>query len=593
MTNGVGETIEIGRDAIGRIVSQVLPGGNIAKYEYDKLGNLIEAINCECAVRLERNIVGRIVREIQGNHWIQYASDPLGEVTRVETDLGHWVQYDLDPNGSWKSLRTADGHTMQFRRDAGGQELERWLPGGLRLDQRYDPVGRLIEQHMGRREIQPKYFNPSTLSSPSTDSLLRRAYTRDASGLVQAIDDQYSGVTQYAYDPGERLLNVQRKRGPNERFEYDVAGNLTRAITERKDGVEDEAFVYGAGNRLLKKGTTQYEYDDQGRLVRKVEGTGTTNPKTWRYEWDALDQLSSVTQPNGEVWSYGYDALGRRVRKTGPSDNVCFVWNGYVLVHEISVNKNNWTGWIFGQDSFAPLAQIKNGSIYSVIEDHLGTPQEMVDLFGRITWRLRGKAYGEKDYEVAEGISCPFRFQGQYYDIESGLHYNMFRYYDPDVGRFISQDPIGLVAGNNLYQYAPNPISWIDPWGWIAAPPALPNTPGIYTITNGNDVYVGSAGIGEQGMSDRISDPSHTKAQDLLKKPGTVVEFKEVDLGTAKDAKDRNRILRHFEQREMDIQEQKGKKLRNGPRAEAPGKNARNAGIVKKHGASEKPQKKC
>ena len=57
------------------------------------------------------------------------------------------------------------------------------------------------------------------------------------------------------------------------------------------------------------------------------------------------------------------------------------------------------------------------------------------------------------------------RFQGQYFDAETGLHYNRFRYYDPDCGRFVSQDPIGLFGGYNLYQYAPNPTNWIDPWG--------------------------------------------------------------------------------------------------------------------------------
>ena len=62
-------------------------------------------------------------------------------------------------------------------------------------------------------------------------------------------------------------------------------------------------------------------------------------------------------------------------------------------------------------------------------------------------------------------LKQPFRFQGQYFDEESGLHYNRFRYYDPSSGRFVSQDPIGLLGGFNLYEYAPNPIGWVDPFG--------------------------------------------------------------------------------------------------------------------------------
>jgi RHS repeat-associated protein len=462
-TNGAGEIINIGRDPLGRIISQTLPDENVAKYAYDKLGNLIEAVNSQCNVRLERNIVGRLVREMQGEHWVNYSHDKLGEVTRMETDLGLQVDYELDPNGFWKGLRTSDGHTMQFRRDAAGREVERRLPGGLSLDQRYDPFGCLIEQRLARRGVGG--YDSSGWGRPNANALVQRGYSCDASGLVRAIDDQNSGRTSYTYDPGERLLQVMRERGPGEKFEYNATGNITRTVTEEQNCVEDEVFTYAPGNRLLSKGATQYEYDSQGRLIRKVEDAGTAHPKFWQYTWDALDQLCSVTRPDGEEWRYGYDALGRRIRKAGPDDEVCFVWKGNVPVHEFSGDGESCRSWLFEQYSFIPLAQVKEGNIYSVIMDHLGTPQEMVDSFGRIVWRLRSKVYGEKIFEGTENISCPFRFQGQYFDIESKLHYNMFRYYDPEMGRFISQDPIGLGGGENLYQYVINPIKWIDPWG--------------------------------------------------------------------------------------------------------------------------------
>ncbi|WP_254891947.1 RHS repeat-associated core domain-containing protein, partial [Salmonella enterica] len=70
----------------------------------------------------------------------------------------------------------------------------------------------------------------------------------------------------------------------------------------------------------------------------------------------------------------------------------------------------------------------------------------------------------------------PLRLPGQYFDDETGLHYNLFRYYAPECGRFVSQDPIGLNGGINLYQYAPNPLSWIDPWGLIGKPLNSPLT---------------------------------------------------------------------------------------------------------------------
>ena len=102
--------------------------------------------------------------------------------------------------------------------------------------------------------------------------------------------------------------------------------------------------------------------------------------------------------------------------------------------------------------------------------DHLGTPMELTDQNGEVAWTAQYKAWGEiKDTrsECAKqlGPTNPIRFQGQYHDHETGLHYNRYRYYDPNIAKFISQDPIGLLGGTNLYQYAPNPLIWIDPLG--------------------------------------------------------------------------------------------------------------------------------
>ena len=105
--------------------------------------------------------------------------------------------------------------------------------------------------------------------------------------------------------------------------------------------------------------------------------------------------------------------------------------------------------------------------------DHLGTPQEMSDHTGAIIWKAEYKAWGEcrtekaksNFFENSEIISNNIRFQGQYFDQETGLHYNRYRYYSPYVGRFVSKDPITLLGGNNFYLYTANPIKYIDPIG--------------------------------------------------------------------------------------------------------------------------------
>jgi RHS repeat-associated protein len=124
--------------------------------------------------------------------------------------------------------------------------------------------------------------------------------------------------------------------------------------------------------------------------------------------------------------------------------------------------------------------------------DQIGTPRELTDDQGAVTWSATYKAWGRvetehsaigltlaaSDGELTSGYANsqavqpepqqthqPLRFQGQYYDGETGLHYNHFRYYDPDTARYINLDPIGLTGGENLYAYAPNPLRWVDPLG--------------------------------------------------------------------------------------------------------------------------------
>lgn len=96
--------------------------------------------------------------------------------------------------------------------------------------------------------------------------------------------------------------------------------------------------------------------------------------------------------------------------------------------------------------------------------DHLGTPIEMTDRTGKTVWEATYQAWGEVE-TVSGSMKQPFRFQGQYFDEESGLHYNRFRYYDPSSGRFVSQDQIGLLGGVNLYEYVADPLQWLDPLG--------------------------------------------------------------------------------------------------------------------------------
>ena len=111
-------------------------------------------------------------------------------------------------------------------------------------------------------------------------------------------------------------------------------------------------------------------------------------------------------------------------------------------------------------------AEGEGQEVYSFHTDQIGTPLELSDSEGKIVWQATYRSWGAIEQMTVKEVEQNLRFQGQYFDAETGLHYNTFRYYDAEVGRYVTIDSIGLVGGN-LYKYAPNPVSWQDPLGWI------------------------------------------------------------------------------------------------------------------------------
>ena len=153
-----------------------------------------------------------------------------------------------------------------------------------------------------------------------------------------------------------------------------------------------------------------------------------------------------------------------------------FVWDGSHLLQEVQPD-GRYTYLYTDPDSYEPLAQVRNHTntegeskqeIHYFHCDQIGIPREMTDEDGNLVWFGNYTGWGrlEEETKVTDSAYQPFRLQNQYADHETGLHYNFFRYYEPDVGRFVNQDPIGLLGGENLYWFASNITSWIDPLGW-------------------------------------------------------------------------------------------------------------------------------
>ncbi|ENC1345885.1 RHS repeat domain-containing protein, partial [Salmonella enterica subsp. enterica serovar Senftenberg] len=217
-------------------------------------------------------------------------------------------------------------------------------------------------------------------------------------------------------------------------------------------------------------------YDEYGRVVEKRGRNGTQH-----YRWDAEHRLTEVAVIRGSTvrrYGYVYDAPGRRVEKHEldaegkPYNRTTFLWDGMRLAQECRLGRSSSLYIYSDQGSHEPLARVDRaapGEADEVLYYHTdvnGAPEEMTDGGGNIVWEAGYQVWGNLTHEKeTRPVQQNLRFQGQYLDRETGLHYNLYRFYDPDIGKFISGDPIGLAGGINLYQYAPNPLSWLDPLG--------------------------------------------------------------------------------------------------------------------------------
>jgi RHS repeat-associated protein len=453
------------RDAVGRVVKQVvprkpvlgdpLPQGEDVEYGYDALGRLVGARNDAAEVVFTRDALGRVIAEAVDGYTIESRYDAAGDRVGRRTSLGHETGYDFDGNGGlvgvsfdagalWGKFDAEEISTSAsarqpwqatFTRDGLGHEIERRLPGGV--------VGRWEREVSGRPRVHRVVHAGLQVSAVG----YRWRSAEQLAGLI----DTASGPTWFEHDARGYLVEAQRPDGVVQHRAADAVGNVYRTL-ERADR------IYGPGGRLEQDGETRYRHDEDGQVVEKVTADG----KRWGYAWDLAGQLVEVTRPDGQAVTFAYDALGRRVRKTFAGKTTRYVWDGNDLVHEVV--EGAAVTWVFEPGSFAPLAKIEGGRRYGVVTDHLGTPQMMADEAGALAWKAQLDVYGAARTDVMT-TSCPWRWPGQYEDEETGLYYNRFRYYDPEAGRYFSQDPIGLLGGLTRYGYVYDPLAWLDPFG--------------------------------------------------------------------------------------------------------------------------------
>ncbi|MEU0812619.1 RHS repeat-associated core domain-containing protein, partial [Streptomyces sp. NPDC005970] len=491
-TNPLGQTVRLAYDDSGRLVRKDAEG-QVTTFTYDPAGRLTEAVGPDAALTYRRDRMGRAIAEVVGDRVLTRSYDALGRTVRRTTPSGAKSTFAYDAAGRRTTLTTC-GHTLDFEHDGMGRETARRF-GDNSLAQIWDPAGRLSEQ---------------TLTGPEGGTLQHRAYTYRPDGHLTAIDDQLLGPRAFGLDTAGRVTTV-RAEGWAETYAYDEAGNQTHA-TWPTDHPATEATgprTY-TGTRITRAGRVRYEHDTAGRLTLRQKTRLSHKPDTWHYTWDAENHLTTLTTPDGTLWRYLYDPLGRRTAKQRIADDgetvverVDFTWDGPTLVEQTTTHADlpDPTTLTWEHDGFRPLTQTERVTdpttqreidrrFFAIVTDLVGSPTELIDEHGDIASRPRATLWGTNTEDPTSSTHTPLRFPGQYFDPESGLHYNHHRYYDPETARYTTPDPLGLTPAPNPVAYVSNPHRWVDPLG-LAPYESDPFEPWADARPDGEEVIAG------------------------------------------------------------------------------------------------------
>ena len=430
-------------DAANRPLAVTYADGRKDGFFYDDQGRLLSAEGPEGALAFAYDGQGRVVSETSGDQVFKFEYDASGLLTAIDYPGGLRAQYQYDADKRLTSVGWGSG-SVQFSYDL--QDREVWSSSSNQLTT--------------RTELAPSQKPTRVTTRDERSGAVRfdTVYRYDQQDRLSASNERDRGVRQYVYDGESQLLGVANGEGHwLETFAYDGAGNRTAA--------SGQSVTVDAGNRLLRQGNHSCKYDRRGNLVGISDGL-----RTWRFKYDLKNQMTQADGPAGIV-KFKYDALGRRIEKKSAERTIRYLWCGEGVAREIITTEagESVREYLYRPGSYEPVALLVDGRCYFYHNDHQGTPQRLTDNQGVVVWAADYYAFGYADVRVGL-VDNPLRFAGQYSDVETGLHYNRFRYYSPLFGRYFSVDPLRLLAGTNLYLYAGNnPVNKLDPLGlWSA-----------------------------------------------------------------------------------------------------------------------------
>jgi RHS repeat-associated protein len=446
-------------DRSGRLAERRLTSGDVQRFQYDRAGRYLEAASAAGTVAFAYDAWGHRTRDARDGAGVEhsFAHDFLARTTV----LGRFaITYTRDRDGS-----------VHITDPTGGRHVLRHLAPGVWCRELADGVEEVSQFAPDGRCL----FKCATTSSGTTAAWTRQ-YQYSAEGDLLAVRDTSRGATVYEHDEAHQLRAVRRDHGEAEPFVYDSASNLLA-----QPGLT--RVTIGEGNRIYAANGDAFEYDRRHHLAKRWSYDGTAT----HFHHDSRDQLVRIDLPDGRTWEAEYDALGRRTKKRlVDGDTVhetTHYWDTDRLAAEL-LPDGKLRVYVYADDfAMVPVlfveyatadADPESGRRYYLFTDHQGTPELVRDQDGASVWWARRDPYGVT-VEGGHDFHQPFRFPGHWSDPETGLHYNRFRYFSPELGRFLQSDPDGVYGGVNVHAYPANPLGAVDVRG-LGCPPDSPRT---------------------------------------------------------------------------------------------------------------------
>jgi len=453
-----GATTTYAYDDLSRLTGIAYPNSSSVSYGYDALSRLTSAANENGTVSLSYNNRGWVSSSTDVfNKTIGYAYDEIGNRTDMTLDGSPYAAYVYDKLDRMANVSSDSRVQAEYTYDELDRITKRGLINGVESNYEYDGLSRLTRiQHQ-----------------TSAEQISDVNYTFDAAGRIREQLENVDNSSQtYEYDLIDRLVGGSHTDGSNivvdasaglhgpppnghpqaESYSYDAVGNRTAA-----SGVINTSYTYGSFNRLTSTNLATFTSDSNGNTTTKTDGNGTR-----QYLWDFENRLTQVTLPGGFSVSYKYDALGRRIlRDTNESDPEKFVYDGHDVVQDLDNSGQVVTSYL-NEPGLDKKIRQNNGRLSYFHADQVGSIIALTDNDGNLT-SLAG--YDSFGHQVGRPISR-YSFTGRELDTDTDLYYYRARWYDSEIGRFISEDPIGLNGGENFYAYVGNsPPNFSDPYG--------------------------------------------------------------------------------------------------------------------------------